>query len=174
MMISSLILADLGVVAIPQGEANWKFHTVFMAVEAEQTCRLDYSAPDGDVTACVPITKQPASDHPFLKNHKIQMKPNYYPEEFFDDNKVSSTKSGKERHKYPSVMTSHEHDITYVNVDKNYRAKDTTNVWEPKINKRNEFIFSQIWLNSLFGQYLISIEDGWQADLYGDNNTRLY
>ncbi|CAN6989491.1 unnamed protein product [Brassica rapa subsp. trilocularis] len=33
MMISSLILADLGVVAIPQGEANWKFHTVFMAVE---------------------------------------------------------------------------------------------------------------------------------------------
>ncbi|CAG7888649.1 unnamed protein product [Brassica rapa] len=152
MMISSLILADLGVVAIP----------------AEQTCRLDYSAPDGDVTACVPITKQPASDHPFLKNHKIQMKPNYYPEEFFDDNKVSSTKSGKERHKYPSVMTSHEHDITYVNVDKNYRAKDTTNVWEPKINKRNEFIFSQIWLNSLFGQYLISIEDGWQV--YSDVN----
>ncbi|CAN6934200.1 unnamed protein product [Brassica oleracea] len=56
MMISSLILADLGVVAIP----------------AEQTCRLDHSAPDDDVTACVPITKQPASDNPFLKNHKIQ------------------------------------------------------------------------------------------------------
>ncbi|KAG2286788.1 hypothetical protein Bca52824_046392 [Brassica carinata] len=63
-------------------------------------------APDGDVTACVPITKQPASDHLFLKNHKIHMKPNYYPEGFFDDNKVSSTKSGKERHTYPSVMTS--------------------------------------------------------------------
>ncbi|CAF1859736.1 unnamed protein product [Brassica oleracea var. botrytis] len=61
------------------------------------------------------------------------MKPNYYPEGFFDDNKVSSTKSGKERHTYPSVMTSH--DITYVDVDKNYGAKATTNVWEPKINK---------------------------------------
>ncbi|CAF1712695.1 unnamed protein product, partial [Brassica oleracea] len=72
MMISSLILADLGVVAISQGEANWKFHTVFMAVEAEQTCRLDHSAPDDDAIACVPITKQPASDNPFLKNHKIQ------------------------------------------------------------------------------------------------------
>ncbi|KAH0870474.1 hypothetical protein HID58_077496, partial [Brassica napus] len=58
--------------------------------------------PDDDVSACVPITKQPASDNPFLKNHKIQMKPNYYPEGFFDDNKVSSTKSGKERHTYPS------------------------------------------------------------------------
>ncbi|CAN6877791.1 unnamed protein product, partial [Brassica oleracea] len=43
-----------------------------MAVEAEQTCRLDHSAPDDDVSACVPITKQPASDNPFLKNHKIQ------------------------------------------------------------------------------------------------------
>uniref|UniRef100_A0A0D3DM88 Neprosin PEP catalytic domain-containing protein n=1 Tax=Brassica oleracea var. oleracea TaxID=109376 RepID=A0A0D3DM88_BRAOL len=142
MMISSLILADLGVVAIPQGEANWKFHTVFMIIQAEQTCRLDHSAPDDDGTACVPITKQPASDNPFLKNHKIQ----------------------------------HEHDITYVDVDKNYGAKATTNAWEPKIkiNKQNEFIFSQIWLLSdLFGQYLISIEAGWQPNLYGDNNTRL-
>ncbi|KAG2253613.1 hypothetical protein Bca52824_083749 [Brassica carinata] len=64
------------------------------------------TVPDDDVTACVPITKQPASDNPFLKHHKIQMKPNYYPEGFFDDNKVSSTKSGKERHTYPSVMKS--------------------------------------------------------------------
>ncbi|WZZ68346.1 hypothetical protein YC2023_079716 [Brassica napus] len=115
-MISSLILADLGVVAIP----------------VEQTCRLDHSAPDDDVTACVPITKQPASDNPFLKHHKIQMKPNYYPEGFFYDNKVSSTKSGKERHTYPSVMKSHEHDITYVDVDKNYGAKVTKSLTPDK------------------------------------------
>ncbi|KAH0870473.1 hypothetical protein HID58_077495 [Brassica napus] len=71
-------------------------------------------------------------------------------------------------------MSKHEHDITYVDVDKNYGAKATTNVWEPKINKQNEFIFSQIWfLSDLFGQYLISIEAGWQPDLYGGNNTRL-
>ena len=31
------------------------------------------TAPDDDGTACVPITKQPASDNPFLKNHKIQV-----------------------------------------------------------------------------------------------------
>ncbi|CAN7113055.1 unnamed protein product [Brassica rapa subsp. narinosa] len=46
---------------------------------------------DGDIIECVPISKQPAFDHPFLKYHKIQ--PNYHPEELFDDNKVSPTKS---------------------------------------------------------------------------------
>ena len=69
----------------------------------------------------------------------------------------------------------HEHDITYVDVDKNYGAKATTNAWEPKIkiNKQNEFIFSQIWLLSdLFGQYLISIEAGWQV--YSDVNMILF
>ncbi|KAG5406443.1 hypothetical protein IGI04_012562 [Brassica rapa subsp. trilocularis] len=52
-------------------------------------CHLQSS--DGDIIECVPISKQPAFDHPFLKYHKIQ--PNYHPEELFDDNKVSPTKS---------------------------------------------------------------------------------
>lgn len=30
-------------------------------------------SPDGDIIDCVPITKQPAFDHPFLKDHKIQV-----------------------------------------------------------------------------------------------------
>ncbi|KAF8407129.1 hypothetical protein HHK36_006254 [Tetracentron sinense] len=34
---------------------------------------------DGDVIDCVDIYKQPAFDHPLLKNHKIQMKPSLYP-----------------------------------------------------------------------------------------------
>ncbi|XP_022714529.1 uncharacterized protein LOC111274158 [Durio zibethinus] len=33
---------------------------------------------DGDVIDCVDIYKQPAFDHPLLKNHTIQMKPNSY------------------------------------------------------------------------------------------------
>ncbi|CAH8353622.1 unnamed protein product [Eruca vesicaria subsp. sativa] len=61
---------------------------VFMAVEVEQTCCQEYFgeidllsssfcvfsawAGFGDVIACVPITKQPAFDHPLLKDHKIQ------------------------------------------------------------------------------------------------------
>lgn len=30
-------------------------------------------SPDGDIIDCVPISKQPAFDHPFLKDHKIQV-----------------------------------------------------------------------------------------------------
>ncbi|KAG2295978.1 uncharacterized protein LOC106386567 [Brassica napus] len=35
---------------------------------------------DGDIIDCVPITKQPAFDHPLLKNHTIQMRPTFVPE----------------------------------------------------------------------------------------------
>ncbi|WZZ28507.1 hypothetical protein YC2023_011908 [Brassica napus] len=35
---------------------------------------------DGDIIDCVPITKQPAFDHPLLKNHTIQMRPSFVPE----------------------------------------------------------------------------------------------
>ncbi|CAN6373651.1 unnamed protein product [Urochloa humidicola] len=36
-------------------------------------------SPDGDIIDCVPISKQPAFDHPLLKNHTIQMHPSYHP-----------------------------------------------------------------------------------------------
>ncbi|XP_010523371.1 PREDICTED: uncharacterized protein LOC104801734 [Tarenaya hassleriana] len=36
-------------------------------------------SPDGDIIDCVPITKQPALDHPLLKNHSIQMRPSSRP-----------------------------------------------------------------------------------------------
>ncbi|KAM0937590.1 putative neprosin [Dioscorea sansibarensis] len=45
---------------------------------------------DGDVIDCVHISLQPAFDHPFLKNHTIQMMPSFHPEGLYDVNKVSS------------------------------------------------------------------------------------
>lgn len=36
-------------------------------------------SPDGDIIDCVDIYKQPALDHPALKNHSIQMRPSYIP-----------------------------------------------------------------------------------------------
>ncbi|XP_039143289.1 uncharacterized protein LOC120280497 [Dioscorea cayenensis subsp. rotundata] len=47
---------------------------------------------DGDIYDCVDIHKQPAFDHPSLKNHKIQLRPSSYPVGLFDD-KSSSTNS---------------------------------------------------------------------------------
>lgn len=46
-------------------------------------------SPDGDIIDCVRISQQPAFDHPYLKDHKIQMRPSYHPEGLFAENKVA-------------------------------------------------------------------------------------
>ncbi|GMP42068.1 hypothetical protein CsSME_00011933 [Camellia sinensis var. sinensis] len=53
--------------------------------------------PDGDIIDCIHISHQPAFDHPCLKDHKIQMRPCYHPEELYDQKKVST--ENKERGK---------------------------------------------------------------------------
>ncbi|PQM33088.1 uncharacterized protein Pyn_04693 [Prunus yedoensis var. nudiflora] len=158
-------------------------------------------SPDGDIIDCVHISQQPAFDHPYLKDHKIQMRPNYHPEGLFNDNKIlypfgeqgrmiilrASSVKAYGRKKQRSIPKSadpdlanesgHQHAIVYVNGDKYYGAKATINVWEPKIQQPNEFSLSQLWiLGGSFGEDLNSIEAGWQVspDLYGDNNTRLF
>uniref|UniRef100_A0A7N2LDJ1 Neprosin PEP catalytic domain-containing protein n=2 Tax=Quercus lobata TaxID=97700 RepID=A0A7N2LDJ1_QUELO len=54
-------------------------------------------SPDGDIIDCVDINKQPAFDHPLLKNHTIQMRPSSYPEgfSFHESNDVSSNSEPK-------------------------------------------------------------------------------
>ncbi|KAM3685712.1 hypothetical protein ACB098_11G141700 [Castanea mollissima] len=51
-------------------------------------------SPDGDIIDCIDIYKQPAFDHPLLKNHTIQMRPSFYPERFsFDESNNASSNS---------------------------------------------------------------------------------
>ncbi|KAL3649338.1 hypothetical protein CASFOL_005741 [Castilleja foliolosa] len=57
-------------------------------------------SPDGDIIDCVHISHQPAFDHPFLKDHKIQARPSYHPEGLFDANKMST-----EPNESPSSIT---------------------------------------------------------------------
>ncbi|PSS24531.1 Formate dehydrogenase subunit alpha like [Actinidia chinensis var. chinensis] len=52
-------------------------------------------SPDGDVIDCVHISHQPAFDHPLLKNHTIQVRPNYHPEGRMGESKVSIPKSNE-------------------------------------------------------------------------------
>ncbi|KAJ6299698.1 hypothetical protein OIU76_020638 [Salix suchowensis] len=149
-------------------------------------------SPDGDIIDCVHIAHQPAFDHPLLKNHTIQTRPNFHPDgtKFEESKRVSGQKARsskpitqlwhlKGRSAQPDLVTQtgHQHAIVYVEGDKYYGAKATINVWEPKIQQPNEFSLSQIWiLGGTFGQDLNSIEAGWQVspDLYGDNRTRLF
>ncbi|XP_037424609.1 uncharacterized protein LOC119289377 isoform X2 [Triticum dicoccoides] len=45
---------------------------------------------DGDVIDCVHISKQPAFDHPLLKNHNIQMRPSYNPRGMHHDSNITA------------------------------------------------------------------------------------
>ncbi|GLT67863.1 hypothetical protein SLA2020_401410 [Shorea laevis] len=47
----------------------------------------------GDIFDCVDIYNQPAFHHLLLKNHKIQMKPSYYPEGLMTSNSSISSSS---------------------------------------------------------------------------------
>ncbi|XP_048572964.1 uncharacterized protein LOC125553211 [Triticum urartu] len=46
-------------------------------------------SPDGDVIDCVHISKQPAFDHPLLKNHTIQMRPSYHPGGIYHNSNIA-------------------------------------------------------------------------------------
>lgn len=50
-------------------------------------------SPDGDVIDCVHVAHQLAFDHPFLKNHTIQMRPSYHPEGLYEKDKLSTEKA---------------------------------------------------------------------------------
>ncbi|KAK2398748.1 tRNA-splicing ligase [Trifolium repens] len=63
---------------------------------------------DGDIIDCIDIKKQPAFDHPALKNHKIQMAPSYN-SAMEDTQEVTKTRS-----KTKSAMTKQRDEGTYV------------------------------------------------------------
>ncbi|XP_027083837.1 protein neprosin [Coffea arabica] len=52
---------------------------------------------DGDIIDCIDIHKQPAFNHPALKNHKIQMKPSYVPTKDITSYKANTAKTPKQR-----------------------------------------------------------------------------
>ncbi|CAN6363160.1 unnamed protein product [Urochloa humidicola] len=47
-------------------------------------------SPDGDIIDCVHISRQPAFDHPLLKNHIIQMRPSMHPSGLYDESNIAS------------------------------------------------------------------------------------
>ncbi|XP_050218736.1 uncharacterized protein LOC126669333 [Mercurialis annua] len=53
-------------------------------------------SPDGDIIDCIHKAHQPALDHPILKDHKIQMRPNFQPEGLVSENKVNGNEERTE------------------------------------------------------------------------------
>ncbi|KAL0907018.1 hypothetical protein M5K25_025556 [Dendrobium thyrsiflorum] len=64
-------------------------------------------SPDGDIIDCVNIARQPAFDHPFLRNHTIQLRPAFHPEGLYDKKNLASELS-KEK---PNTLTQLWHQI---------------------------------------------------------------
>ncbi|VVA97502.1 unnamed protein product [Arabis nemorensis] len=91
-------MLSLSCAAARYGSSRQKFEVKKHLNRLNKPAVKSIQSPDGDIIDCVPISKQPAFDHPFLKDHKIQMRPNYHPEGLFDDNKVSAKAKEKETH----------------------------------------------------------------------------
>eukprot|EP00250_Pteridium_aquilinum_P007115 c16903_g1_i1 orf=286-1593(-) len=54
-------------------------------------------SPDGDMIDCILISQQPALDHPLLKDHKIQMQPEYYVEPMREEDVVEKEEAQERR-----------------------------------------------------------------------------
>ncbi|CAL9075250.1 unnamed protein product [Musa acuminata var. zebrina] len=72
------------------GEARQRLEVRRHLKRLNKTPVKSITSPDGDIIDCVHVSHQPAFDHPFLKNHTIQMRPTFHPEGLFDENKVTS------------------------------------------------------------------------------------
>ncbi|KAI3917304.1 hypothetical protein MKW92_040885 [Papaver armeniacum] len=155
----------------------------------------------GDTYDCINIYKKPAFDHPLLKNHKIQMKPNVIQGEQIDEpifNTVSSvvrskfegcpsetvpirrtTKEELVNAKYLSNQIKRRH-ISYVAAQPfaeklYYGASAKISVTNPRVDP-DKFSTGQIWIQNGPAEELNSIEFGWAVypQLFGDNQTRVF
>ncbi|XVF11025.1 hypothetical protein REPUB_Repub07fG0233800 [Reevesia pubescens] len=152
---------------------------------------------DIDSVICVDIYKQPAFDHPALKNHKIQTKPTFSSE--FMTKKVSTTaklsafvlpnkpcpkgmvpiqKTKKvDNESFPILNTEFpgQHFATLeVEADDTvyHGVRALINIQNPKV-KMNQYSKAQIWLENGPPSELNSIQAGWGVHprLYGDDRT---
>ncbi|CAL4990999.1 unnamed protein product [Urochloa decumbens] len=158
-------------------------------------------SPDGDIIDCVPISKQPAFDHPLLKNHTIQMQPSYYP---YGDSNIAPhpiTQTWHQNGKCPEntipIRRIKEEDVLrassvnwygkktpedlhkfHLEASANSGHQISMNLWKPMTESTNDFSLTQLWIvaGSYSNNDLNTIETGWQVYpyLYGDTNPRLF
>ncbi|KAE8806418.1 hypothetical protein D1007_17223 [Hordeum vulgare] len=156
---------------------------------------------DGDVYDCIDVNEQPAFNHPLLKDHKIQMKPSYFPvwtdmETLLSDSYSQVQPSSIEcpTGTVPIMRTNISGSIPThsINVFSNdwqwesaglkytgdaYGTRAILNVWEPKVNKRSQD-YSALWLQMENGGALQTDRIGAglrvSPSLSGDTFVRLH
>ncbi|KAG7956552.1 hypothetical protein I3843_11G129900 [Carya illinoinensis] len=130
---------------------------------------------EGDIFDCIDIYKQPAFDHPLLKNHSIQLKPSAFPEEMREVDEPSP----------PLAKLS----VVFWNLGENVREKLRVELWlsfssrlpgtpgklylgaGARINTQNPQV-----TNTQFSQAFVLIQSGVEVNptLFGDNATRTF
>ncbi|KAF8085825.1 hypothetical protein N665_0645s0004 [Sinapis alba] len=131
---------------------------------------------NGEIIDCISIAKQPAFDHPMLKNHTIQMTPSSYPHEVLAEENNAPAPINDQEQPENIVHPWKLYAITYVNGGPYRGTKAQINVWKPRI-EAGESSISQIWIvGGKFGPGLNTIEAGSHVNptLYGDDNPRLF
>ncbi|KAM0020135.1 putative neprosin [Helianthus debilis subsp. tardiflorus] len=115
---------------------------------------------DGDIIDCVHISRQPAFDHPLLKNHTIKVRPNYHP------TWINMMNASKDRHSSSSVTQlwhsngkcpkrtipirrTKKEDVLRANSFRSYGKKKSTSVAQPSsidveldVSRRYEFAYA--------------------------------
>ncbi|RZC54618.1 hypothetical protein C5167_013457 [Papaver somniferum] len=153
----------------------------------------------GNTYDCINIYKQPAFDHPLLRNHKIQMKPNVIQGKEIDgptSSMVSSvirfkidgcpsgtvpirrtTKEDLVNAKRVSNQIVHRHYVSAQPVAEKlyYGGRASISVATPIVGP-NQLSTGQIWIQNGPAEELNSIEFGWAVypNLFGDNATHVF
>ncbi|KAI3525670.1 hypothetical protein L1887_04648 [Cichorium endivia] len=155
---------------------------------------------NGDIIDCVDIYKQPAFDHPALKNHIIQMKSNHLHQETDKKGTASKvpsqvwqqygscpngtipirrTSNNRPTNTYPRkvIITPHHSFSVVLTEGFSYSgAKANIKVWKPYVESANDYSSSKVMLRNGPLQTFDNAEAGWAVNpkVYHDNNTRLF
>ncbi|KAI3843634.1 hypothetical protein MKX03_021034 [Papaver bracteatum] len=153
----------------------------------------------GDTYDCINIYEQPAFDHPMLKNHKIQMKPNGIHGEQIDEpisNMVSSVLRSKlegcpsetvpirrtrkdelvnAKHLFNRIKRRHYVAAQPFAEKVYYGGRAQISIANPSVDP-DKFSTGQIWIQNGPAKEVNSIEFGWAVypQLFGDNKTRVF
>ncbi|KAL4192199.1 hypothetical protein AMTRI_Chr06g171090 [Amborella trichopoda] len=123
----------------------------------------------GDVFDRIDIYKQPAFDHPLLKNHTIQMRPSWYPKEASAEPKIS-----REESVVSSVRNKFEECPKGTIPIYFYRAIQKSSVWIPQLEIPIELSAVSTGLINSAGTEMVGV--GWivHPSFCGDSLTRLF
>ncbi|KAI3908478.1 hypothetical protein MKX01_009280 [Papaver californicum] len=169
--------------------------TQFISGEKESISRRDETK-FGDTIDCINIYKQPAFDHPLLKDHKIQMGLNIdngFQNKRCPSGTVSIRRTKKEdlvNAQYLLQKANPIHTNAYTLSPMNHHFvsveefSDGKTYFEGAANislhglelDNNQFSTGQIWIQNGPTEEINSIESGWMIypTLFGDNRSRLF